>query len=132
MILILDGDDLGGWLEYLIRARMGDLPDIPEGGRGLNNERCTLIRPQTSGPCVHIDSADGDDPDAVQALGLACRHPDGACPHLDAPDVLCSVRDACYAMREVARLRETCEAEQEEQDQAMSAETEIPAGEGSP
>ena len=87
----------------------------------------TVLRPQTSGPCVHIDQADDKDPKEIQALGLACRHPgrlhqrDGECPqewecpHLDNPDVLCSVRDACYAMHEVIRMRDVCEAEQEEQ-----------------
>jgi hypothetical protein len=37
---------------------------------------------------------------------------DGQCPHLDNPDVLCPVKDACYAMHEVARMRDACEAEQ--------------------
>lgn len=106
MILVLDGDEVQEYLRYL-------------AGHICKQE--TILRPQESGPCVHIDSADDDDPDVVRALGLACRHPDGACPHLDAPDVLCSVRDACYAMREVARLRETCEAEQEEQDRSDPA-----------
>ncbi len=83
----------------------------------------TVLRPQTSGPCVHIDQADDEDPKEIQALGLACRHPgrvyqrDGECPqewecpHMDAPDILCSVRDACYAMREVIRMREAGERE---------------------
>jgi hypothetical protein len=43
------------------------------------------------------------------------------CPHLDNPDILCPVKDACYAMRDVARLREACEAEQDEQDADMAA-----------
>ncbi len=112
MILILDGDDLGGWLEYLIRARMGDLPDIPEGGRGLNNERCTLIRPQTSGPCVHYDERSEHAADADP-----CTYPYGdGCPHLDNPDVLCPVKDACAAMSEVARMRDACETEQDDRE----------------
>jgi len=84
----------------------------------------TVLRPQTSGPCVHVDQATDDDPDAVQVLGLACRHPGGECPHLETPAVLCPVKDSCYAMREVARMREACEAEQEEQDMAIAAEAE--------
>lgn len=77
----------------------------PEEARellGISPRRQTeIIRPQTSGPCVHYE--DG--------TPYRCAYPygDGACPHLDAPDVLCPVKDACYAMREVARLRETCE-----------------------
>jgi len=82
-----------------------------------------VIRPQEGGPCVHIDSADDDDPDAVQALGLACRQHDGACPHLD-DDVLCPVKDACSAVHKIARMRDACEAEQEEQDADMTAEEE--------
>lgn len=81
----------------------------------------TVLRPQTSGYCVHIDQADDKDPEEIQALGLACRHPgrissredecpqEWECPHLNCPDVLCSVRDACYAMAEVARLRDACD-----------------------
>ncbi|MFA7121177.1 MAG: hypothetical protein WC277_06825 [Bacilli bacterium] len=91
----------------------------------------TVLRPQTSGYCVHIDQATEDDPEEIQALGLACRHPgrmplredeqtqEWECPHLDTPEILCPVRDACYAMGEVARLRDACEAEQEEQDREM-------------
>ena len=72
-----------------------------------------VVRPQTSGPCVHYDeqteyAADAD----------PCTYPygDGTCPHLDNPDVLCPVKDACYAMREVARMRDACEAEQGHRD----------------
>jgi len=79
---------------------------------GLSTERHpTIIRPQTSGPCVHYDeqteyAADAD----------PCTYPYGdGCPHLDNPDVLCPVKDACYAMQEIARMRDACEAEQEEQ-----------------
>lgn len=82
----------------------------------------TVLRPQTSGPCVHVDQATDDDPDAVQVLGLACRHPGGECPHLETPAVLCPVKDACYAMSEVARMRDVCEAEQGEHDTDMTAE----------
>jgi len=123
--------DVNPQIAHLLVLRVLDaataVVDAPE--QGVPGQ---VIRPQESGPCVHIDSADDDDPDAVRALGLACRHPDGACPHLDAPDVLCSVRDACYAMFEVARLREACECEQAEQDADMAAqdtvyETETPA-----
>jgi hypothetical protein len=81
-----------------------------------------VIRPQTSGLCVHYDPngsapEDGDGPDYREDPPL-CAYPypckDG-CPHLDNPDVLCPVKDACYAMHEVARMRDACEAEQEEQ-----------------
>jgi hypothetical protein len=71
-----------------------------------------VILPQTSGPCVHYD----EDEDGH------CAYPyDQPCPHLDNPDVLCPIKDACYAMRAVARLREVCEAEQDEQDADMAA-----------
>jgi hypothetical protein len=30
----------------------------------------TVLRPQTSGPCVHIDAATEDDPGVIQRLGL--------------------------------------------------------------
>ena len=87
MILVLDGDEVQEYLRYL-------------AGHICICKQETILRPQESGPCVHIDSADDDDPDVVRALGLACRHPDGRCPHLDNPDVLCPVKDACYAMCE--------------------------------
>jgi len=66
-----------------------------------------LLRAQTSGPCVHCE--DG--------TPYRCTYPydDGRCPHLDDPAILCPVKDACSAMSEVARMREACEAEQEEQ-----------------
>ena len=77
-----------------------------------------VIRSQTSGPCVHYDEqaeyvADAD----------PCTYPysDGTCPHLDNPEILCPVKDACYAMRDVARMRDVCEAEQDEQDADMAA-----------
>ena len=63
-----------------------------------------IVRPQTSGPCVHYGP-----------YGCEVPRDDGQCPHLDNPDVLCPVKDACYAMHEVARMRDACEAEQEEQ-----------------
>jgi hypothetical protein len=119
----LQGADLPATRLFVLRV----LDVAGEFARPLDPQRSstgapTLIRAQTSGPCVHIDQAVLDDLDAVQALGLACRHPDGSCPHLDHPEILCPVKDACYAMAEVGRLREVCEAEQEEQDRAMAAE----------
>ena len=81
----------------------------PEEARellGLSTRQPEIVRPQESGPCVHIDPADDDDPDVIRALGLACRHPDGTCPHLDDPEILCPLKDACAAMHEVARMRE--------------------------
>jgi len=49
-----------------------------------------------------------------------CTYPygDGVCPHLDNPEILCPVKDACYAMHEVARMRDECEQEQGEQEVA--------------
>ncbi|MFA5137338.1 MAG: hypothetical protein WC489_08175 [Patescibacteria group bacterium] len=69
-----------------------------------------ILRPQTSGPCVHYGP-----------YGCEVPRDDGMCPHLDNPDVLCPVKDACYAMSEVARMRDECEAEQDEQDADMAA-----------
>jgi hypothetical protein len=83
-----------------------------------------VIRPQTSGPCVHCEDS----------APYQCTYPygDGICPHLDNPDIICPVKDACSAMQEIARMRDACEAEQEEQDADMAAqdtvyETETPA-----
>jgi hypothetical protein len=88
----------------------------PEEARellGLSARQPEIVRPQTSGPCVHCE--DG--------TPYRCTYPygDGTCPHLDNPDILCPVKDACYAMSEVARMRDVCEAEQEEQDADMAA-----------
>ena len=69
-----------------------------------------ILRPQTSGPCVHYGP-----------YGCEVPRDDGMCPHLDNPDILCPVKDTCYAMHEVARMREACEAEQDEQDADMAA-----------
>ena len=86
-----------------------------------------VIRPQTSGLCVHYDPngsapEDGDGPDYREDPPL-CAYPypykDG-CPHLDNPEILCPVKDACYAMHEVARMRDECEQEQDEQDADMA------------
>jgi len=74
-----------------------------------------IVRPQTSGPCVHLDQIATDDPEEVQALGVACRHPAGECPHMDNPEITCPIHDACEAMYCVMRARDECEAEQEEQ-----------------
>ena len=70
-----------------------------------------IVRPQESGPCVHCEDS----------TPYRCTYPydDGRCPHLDNPEILCPVKDACYAMHEVARMREACEAEQDEQDADM-------------
>ena len=71
-----------------------------------------LILSQTSGPCVHYDERSEYAADAYP-----CTYPygDGTCPHLDNPEILCPVKDSLYAMREVARMRDKCETEQEEQ-----------------
>ena len=86
--------------------------------RGAAIERETIIRPQTSGPCVHYDDRSEH---AVDADPCTYPYGDGTCPHLDNPDVLCPVKDACYAMRDITRRREACEAEQDEQDADMAA-----------
>jgi hypothetical protein len=85
---------------------------------GLSTRQPEILRPQTSGPCVHYDEQTEYAADAYP-----CTYPygDGTCPHLDNPDVLCPVKDACYAMSEVARMRDVCEAEQDEQDADMAA-----------
>lgn len=90
----------------------------------LSTERHpTIIRPQTSGLCVHYDPdgsapEDGDGPDYREDPPL-CAYPypckDG-CPHLDNPEILCPVKDACAAMSEVARMRDACETEQGHRD----------------
>ena len=71
---------------------------------GLLTRQTEILRPQTSGPCVHYGP-----------YGCEVPRDDGQCPHLDNPDVLCPIKDACYAMHEVARMRDKCETEQEEQ-----------------
>jgi len=80
----------------------------PEEARellGLSTRQTEILRPQTSGPCVHYGP-----------YGCEVPRDDGQCPHLDNPDVLCPVKDACYAMHEVARMRDACEAEQGHRD----------------
>ena len=99
----------------------------PEEARellGLSTQQPEIVRPQTSGPCVHCE--DGT------PYRCTYSYDDGRCPHLDNPEILCPVKDACSAMQEIARMRDACEAEQEEQDADMAAqdavyETETPA-----
>ena len=72
----------------------------PEEGRkllGHSTRQTEILRPQTSGPCVYYDEMSEYVADAYP-----CTYPygDGVCPHLDNPDVLCPVEDACSAMRE--------------------------------
>ncbi len=93
----------------------------PEEARellGLSTRQPEILRPQTSGPCVHYDEQTEYAADAYP-----CTYPygDGTCPHLDNPEILCPVKDACYAMHEVARMRDECEQEQDEQDADMAA-----------
>ena len=80
-----------------------------------------IILPQTSGPCVHCE--DG--------TPYRCAYPygDGSCPHLDNQSIVCPVKDACYALREVARMRDECEQEERDADMAAGEavyETETP------
>ena len=82
----------------------GDECTLPEthyepGGGAIERE-IVILRPQVDGPCIHYG------PDG-------CEVPGGDCPHLDNPDILCPVKDACYAVHEVARMRDECEQEQE-------------------
>jgi len=49
-----------------------------------------VVRPQTSGPCVHYS---GDEDPCTYPYG------DGVCPHLDDPEILCPLRDSLCAMR---------------------------------
>ena len=94
----------------------------PEEARELlglsTGQQPEIVRPQTSGPCVHYDELSEHAADADP-----CTYPygDGVCPHLDNPDIICPVKDACYAMSEVARMRGECEQEQGEQDADMAA-----------
>ncbi len=84
---------------------------------GLSTEpHPTIIRPQTSGPCVHYDERSEHVADVAPCT---YSYDDGRCPHLDNPEILCPVKDACSAMQEIARMRDACEAEQEEQDADM-------------
>lgn len=89
---------------------------------GLSARQPEIVRPQTSGPCVHYDERSEHAADAYPCTyPYGDEHSDGVCPHLDNPDVLCPVKDACYAMRDITRRREACEAEQDEQDADMAA-----------
>jgi len=88
----------------------------PEEARellGLSTRQPEILRPQTSGPCVHYDERSEHAADAYP-----CTYPygDGTCPHLDNPDIICPVKDSLYAIHEVARMREACEAEQGHRD----------------
>ena len=97
----------------------------PEEARellGLSTRQPEIVRPQTSGPCVHYDEQTEYAADAYPCTyPYGDEHSDGICPHLDNPDIICPVKDACYAMSEVARMRDVCEAEQDEQDADMAA-----------
>jgi hypothetical protein len=89
----------------------------PEEGRVLLG---LSTRQPESGPCMHYGP-----------YGCEVPREDGQCPHLDNASIVCPIKDACYAMHEVARMRDECEQEQGEQDADMAAgeavyETETP------
>ncbi len=80
IIIIADVDEVAALLDM-------DEPRAPE-----------ILRPQTSGPCVHYDEQTEYAADAYPCTyPYGDEHSDGVCPHLDNPDVLCPVKDACYA-----------------------------------
>jgi len=69
----------------------------PEEARvllGLSTRQPEILRPQTSGPCVHYDERSEHAADAYP-----CTYPygDGVCPHLDNPDIICPVKDEWLA-----------------------------------
>ena len=76
----------------------------PEEARellGLSTRQPEIVRPQTSGPCVHYDEQTEYAADAYPCTyPYGDEHSDGICPHLDNPDIICPVKDACSAMRE--------------------------------
>ena len=126
VVLHLQGADLPA--AQLFVSRMSDVAGgfvrsyvsaLPDG----------VLLPQTSGPCVHYDpegvASPNGDGEAGEHQGEApvCAYPSerGLCPHLDNPEILCPVKDSLYAMREVARMRDAREAEQDEQDADMAA-----------
>ena len=88
----------------------------PEEARellGLSTRQTKILRPQTSGPCVHYDERSEHAADADPCTyPYSDEHSDGVCPHLDNPDIICPVKDACCAMHEAARMRGVCGAEQ--------------------
>jgi len=92
----------------------------PEEARvllGLSTRQTEILRPQTSGPCVHYDERSEHAADAYPCTyPYGDEHSDGVCPHLDNPDIICPVKDACYAMRDITRRREAREAEQGHRD----------------
>ena len=97
-------------------------PEEPRELLGLSTRQPEIVRPQTSGPCVHYDELSEYVADAYPCTyPYGDEHSDGVCPHLDNPEILCPVKDACYAMSEVARMRDECEQEQGEQDADMTA-----------
>jgi hypothetical protein len=77
----------------------------PEEARellGLSTRQPEILRPQTS-PCVHYDERSEYAADAYP-----CTYPygDGRARTSTTRMILCPVKDACYAMHEVARMRE--------------------------
>ncbi len=71
-----------------------------------------VIRPQTSGLCVHYDERSEHVADVAP-----CTYPyEDGCPHLDNASIVCPVKDACAAMREIARMWDACETEQGHRD----------------
>jgi hypothetical protein len=68
----------------------------PEEARellGLSTRQTEILRPQTSGPCVHYDERSEHAADAYPCTyPYGDEHSDGVCPHLDNPDILCPSR----------------------------------------
>jgi len=66
-----------------------------------------IVRPQTSGPCVHYDEQTEYAADAYPApTPTATASARTSTTRMS----FCPVKDTCYAMHEVARMRDVCEA----------------------
>ena len=66
---------------------------------GLSTRQTEIVRPQTSGPCVHYDEQTEYAADAYP-----CTYPygDGVCPHLDNASIVCPIKDVLGAAQAYA------------------------------
>lgn len=100
MILVLDGDEAERYLRYLAGSSRTE----------------TLLRPQTSGPCVHYGP-----------YGCEVPREDGQCPHLDNASIVCPIKDVLGAAQAYAPAEPEFVELEPDEDHAYAIQLPTPA-----
>jgi hypothetical protein len=103
MILVLDGDEVREYLRYL-------------AGHTCICKQETIVRPQTSGPCVHYGP-----------YGCEVPREDGQCPHLDNASIVCPIKDVLGAAQTYAPAEPEFVEPEPDEDHAYAIQLPTPA-----